>query len=203
MEVERYLDKIAGRLREWRREAGMTLQQVANRSGVAASTIQKVEHQQMVPTIAVLFKIARGLDRTPTEMLDEKAEPVVAFRPGRSGATPFDAAVPPVENLTGELADSQLSTWRVRHSPRDGLRAVDLGRRGEALILCEAGQLEVSIGDENHMLAPGDSVHFKTRAGVQWRAHGDVPADFMLIGADTLELAQLAHPELPADAARG
>jgi transcriptional regulator with XRE-family HTH domain len=44
-----------------RTDERLTLQMLAQRSGVAASTIHKIEAQQMVPTISVLFKIARGL----------------------------------------------------------------------------------------------------------------------------------------------
>jgi len=69
-EVDRYLHEIANRIRRWRGEERLTLQQAAQRSGVAASTIQKVESQQMVPTITVLFKIARGLGRSPVELLE-------------------------------------------------------------------------------------------------------------------------------------
>ena len=59
------LERIAGRVRRWREEAGLTLLELARRSGVAASTIQKVESLQMVPTIGVLLKIARGLEHQP------------------------------------------------------------------------------------------------------------------------------------------
>ncbi len=196
MEVEQYLDRIAGRVRAWRREAGLTLQQVASRSGVAASTIQKVESQQMVPTIAVLFKIATGLDRSPTQLIDDSGTPsLVAFRSSQeTPATAGDSAL--LVDFTAGLEGAQLATWRVRHLPAQGARHVDLGPNGEALILCESGQLEVGVGEERRTLLPGDSVHFKTRAGLEWRALGDSPSEFMLIGSDTTGLAHVLAEEV-------
>ena len=61
--VDAELARISQRIRRWREEAGLTLQDLARRSELATSTIQKVETAQMVPSIAVMLKIARGLGR--------------------------------------------------------------------------------------------------------------------------------------------
>jgi transcriptional regulator with XRE-family HTH domain len=52
---------MAKQLRACRARDGSTLQQLATRCGVAASTIQKIERQQMVPTVSPLLEIARAL----------------------------------------------------------------------------------------------------------------------------------------------
>ena len=188
MDVERYLDRIAGRVRDWRGSMGMTLQQVAARSGVAASTIQKVESQQMVPTIAVLFKIARGLGHSPVDLLDDSfglgdvvhgADPKSQLESGR-----------PV-HITGEMLDAQFSTWRVVHAPGQGLVAPGLGPRGEVLILCQKGQLEATVGDQSFLLQPGESLHCKTRKGFGWRAVGHESAEFTVIGSETSDIDRL------------
>jgi transcriptional regulator with XRE-family HTH domain len=54
---------LARRVRASREEEGWTLHDLAARSGVAVSTIQKIETGQMVPTLSVLSKIANGLRR--------------------------------------------------------------------------------------------------------------------------------------------
>ena len=61
------LKRIASRIREWRDAAGLTLQKLGDRAGVSASTIHKIENLQTIPTIAVLLKIANGLNRRPSE----------------------------------------------------------------------------------------------------------------------------------------
>ncbi|MEE8165374.1 MAG: helix-turn-helix transcriptional regulator [Myxococcota bacterium] len=70
------LADMASQIRACRAADGLTLKQLAARSGVAASTIHKVESQQMVPTVGVLLKIAKGLGRRPQELIrDEFASP--------------------------------------------------------------------------------------------------------------------------------
>ena len=69
--VDEDLKRIAARIRSWRDEAGLTLQQLGDRSNVSASTIHKIENLQTVPTIAVLLKVAHGLNRRPSELLAE------------------------------------------------------------------------------------------------------------------------------------
>ena len=69
IDLEHVLADMAGQIRRCRAQDGLTLQQLATRSGVAASTIHKVESQQMVPTVSVLLKIARGLGRRPAELI--------------------------------------------------------------------------------------------------------------------------------------
>ena len=66
------LADMADQIRSSRSEDGLTLQQLASRSGVAASTIHKVESQQMVPTVSVLLKIAKGLGRRPDELIRDE-----------------------------------------------------------------------------------------------------------------------------------
>ena len=65
--MDKDLKRIAARVRTWRNEARLTLQQLGDRSGVSASTIYKIENLQTVPTIAVLLKLARGLGHKPSE----------------------------------------------------------------------------------------------------------------------------------------
>jgi transcriptional regulator with XRE-family HTH domain len=82
--VDDELARISRRIRAAREEEGLTLQELARRSGVATSTIQKVETAQMTPSVAVVMKIARGLGRRASELVDDggDAVPVVHLRAG-------------------------------------------------------------------------------------------------------------------------
>jgi transcriptional regulator with XRE-family HTH domain len=66
------LADMATQIRACRAADGLTLKQLAARCGVAASTIHKVEAQQMVPTVGVLLKIARGLGRSPQDLIRDE-----------------------------------------------------------------------------------------------------------------------------------
>jgi len=191
MEIESALGRIAAQLKAWRAAQGATLQAVATRSGVAVSTIQKVERQQMVPTIAVLSKIARGLGHTPAELIRETCGwGDVAHDEGAGRPSSGESRQP----LTGRLPDAALSMWRLVHAPGDGARVGPLGRSGEVLLLCESGRLRVTAGDFVYELAPGDALQGKVRRPMAWRALGDVPARVLLVGTGGPDLDRSLRP---------
>lgn len=177
------LKRIAGRIRRWRDEAGYTLQELASRSGVATSTIQKIETTQMTPSVTVLLKVARGLGRRPSELIRDEAEAaeVVHLRPKeRHPVGVADALL--VERLSGEISDPALEMWRLTLHPgqRSGRSAIHYD--GEEIVVCEKGSVTFRVGDADYVLRPGDTLHFKATLPHSWRNEGDAPARFIVTG---------------------
>ena len=54
--------KLGERVRTIRRARNWTLEEAANRAGLARSTLSKIENEQMSPTFDAVQKLARGLD---------------------------------------------------------------------------------------------------------------------------------------------
>jgi transcriptional regulator with XRE-family HTH domain len=178
--VDEDLKRIAARIRRWRAEADLTLQQLGDRSGVSASTIHKIENLQTVPTIAVLLKIASGLNRRPSELLtdgDGEKQIAVLRRADRQRlAMNKDTKM---EHLIGMLPRNRLDVWRVRlkagrGAGRPGMDAWKFN--GEMVILVEEGCLEVEIGSESFVLESGDSIHFDPNISHRWIAGAGKPA---------------------------
>lgn len=68
--------QLGERLRQMRKEAGWTLQDLARRSGVSLSTLSKIENAQVAPTFDTLLKAARGLGIAfETLLAQPQAEP--------------------------------------------------------------------------------------------------------------------------------
>lgn len=71
---------IAGTMRELRKAAGLTLSDLASRSGLAASTLSKIENGQMSPTYDTLHSLAEGLQVDITELVTGGRGPSVNGR---------------------------------------------------------------------------------------------------------------------------
>ena len=193
------LRRVAERVRRWREEGQLTLQELARRSGVAASTIQKVETQQMIPTVGVLIKIARGLDRATAELFREPSEdlrvvhlPVETRHP--VGLRPYTM----VERLTSDLTEPCLEVWRVVHQPGSGSGSDAIRWEGEALAFCEEGQVDFRIGDEHYAVRAGDSLHYKTTIPHTWINDGEGPARLIFVVTMPDTLKALFHRRLHA-----
>lgn len=181
--LEAELRLISQRIRRWRDEAGLTLQELAGRAGVATSTIQKIETAQMIPSVAVLLKVARGLGRRPAELVSEGADEPERMHLRRGERHPVGTpGKVVVERLSGDLFDPALEMWRVTVHPGHGSGDVPIRFDGEELVVCEAGRISVSLDGEEHVLEPGDTLHFKARIPHAWRNDGAEPARFTVTG---------------------
>jgi transcriptional regulator with XRE-family HTH domain len=136
------LGALAARLRACREEEDLTLHQLAERSGVAPSTIQKVEKGAMTPTISILMKIVRGLRRPLSHFIGDEGPAEVAVVRASKRAVAFgrrgDVVV---ERLAGEIRDAVFDVY-------------------EATLPPGKGTVVFTVGGEAHRLRPGDSIHF-------------------------------------------
>ena len=182
-DVDRELLQISARVRRWREAEGLTLQELARRAGVATSTIQKIETGQMVPSVAVLLKVARGLGRRPTELVHDGSDDVevVRLRPDQRHPVGVKGRLV-VERLSGELADPALETWRVTLHPGQSSGEGTIRFEGEEIVVCEAGEVVFRVGDEDHRLAAGDVLHFKAHHPHAFRNESRRVARFLVTG---------------------
>ena len=181
--MEEALSNISQRVREWREQLGLSLHELAARSDVAASTIQKVETGQMTPSVAVLLKIARGLDRRPAELVSDQSEEsdVVLLRAKRHPVINASSKMR-VERLSGDLFDPAIEVWRAQLHPGYGSGKGMYAYEGEEVVVCEAGEVCFEIGDDEYLLNAGDSLHFKAGIPHRWSNPGKTIARFLIAG---------------------
>jgi transcriptional regulator with XRE-family HTH domain len=195
--IESDLARISQRIREWRKEKGMTLQELAERSGLATSTIQKIETAQMIPSVAVLLKVARGLGRRPAELVHDGADAPDAIFSRADTRRPVGVRGKMwVERLSGDLRGSELETWRVTLHPGVSSGRGSIQYEGEELVVCEAGRVTFALSEDEHVLRPGDSLHFRASIPHRWRNDGDEVARFTVTGTVPPSVRAAVHGRL-------
>lgn len=174
---------LAERVRAARQEAGWTLQELAQRCGVAVSTIQKIEAGQMVPSVSVLSKVANGLRRRVSFLIGEDTgELEISYCPARSRRTVQARNRVRIEALAGDLRDPEFDAYEFFIPPGQDSGPDTAMHRGEELIICIQGRIELVIGDRVFDLRVGDSVRYKSIAPHRWRNVGSGLARVILIG---------------------
>jgi transcriptional regulator with XRE-family HTH domain len=63
------------RLHRLRTENGLTQDDLGRRTGVRATTLGRLEHGGREPRLTTILRLARGLDVTPGELVDELDAP--------------------------------------------------------------------------------------------------------------------------------
>src|SRR5262249_5972421 len=79
---EQLVLNVGRNLRKLREELNLSLRQLGEKVGVSASTIQKIEHNRISPTLETIVKIARGLGKDLQFFLElEPEHTTVVFFP--------------------------------------------------------------------------------------------------------------------------
>jgi XRE family transcriptional regulator, regulator of sulfur utilization len=155
--------QVGARVRALREAMGLSLRDLAERSGVSAPMLSQVERGETSPTLALAAKIAEGLELTLSQLLrlDEDDHVVVirakARRRLRHSGHRVEELTPP---LPGQRADVSL------HSLAPGASTGgagdppihEPGSRETAVVL--TGAVGLVIDGERHDLRQGDSVTF-------------------------------------------
>lgn len=196
--VEAELARISQRIRAAREAAGLTLQELAGKSGVATSTIQKVEKEQMTPSVAVILKIARGLGVRLSELVVDAEGELEILHLRAADRHPIGAPGKlVVERLSGDLSEPALETWRVTLHPGYSSGRGTIQYEGEEVVVCERGSVIFRVGERDYALRTGDTLHFKASIPHSWRNDSDAPARFIVTGTLPQKFRAMMHGRVP------
>ena len=167
--VDRIVNAIGPRLRDLRLQHGLSLQQLAERAGVSAAAIHKIERNGMVPTITTLLKLAEAFEKPVAYFVDDqsaRSSPIAVTR-SRPGAA--------VTAISGAGPEFALAGMVTTVKPGAGGGPFPLSQR-EALVLILDGALRFDIDGRTYDLAPGDALHLRTTVPHRWANVGAAPA---------------------------
>lgn len=171
------VEGIGPKIRQLRRQYNLSLQQLAERSGVSAAAIHKIERSGMVPTVATLMKLALALKRPVSYFVEEEpARPAVLVRAGARKPVFTSKQGIGLEGISGPYSRFFMAGAFATVEP-----GADSGRKpmehpGEELVYLLDGSLWFRIEEEEFCLEPGDTLHFRTDRPHRWANPSTEPA---------------------------
>lgn len=181
--VEERIVRIGQKLRQVRREMGLSIRETARLTQTSPATIQKIESNGMVPSIAILMKIAQGLRKNVSFFLDEDGEQreVALVRRDEREAAYISASKLKVEDLGSNIRDARLEATflTIEKGGRSG--KAPLIHLGEEVKFCLRGRIAYHIDGQEHVLGPGDCIHFKSDKPHFWKNVGQGRAKILSI----------------------
>jgi transcriptional regulator with XRE-family HTH domain len=190
MMVDQLVFNVGRQLRNLRAELGLSLRQLSDKVGVSPSTIQKIENNQISPTLGTMVKIASGVNRDLQFFLEpthERTEVVFCPKAQRRRIDPPDVKFS-IESLTEGLSDQKVSALLVRVPPQGKRR--HLRHQGEELQYCLQGTVLFSIDGKRYRLMAGDTLHFKSALSHSWTNIGSEEAEMLMICSPPLHVAR-------------
>jgi transcriptional regulator with XRE-family HTH domain len=176
--------RIANRVRALRDEHGLSLDALAERSGVSRSNISLIERGQSSPTAQVLDRLASALGVALASLFDE-CEPVAVPSPLSRAADQAEWTDPQSGYIRRNLspaAASPLQLVEVRF-PAGKRVTLDSGARNVELhqqIWMLEGTMEFTRGDESWRLKAGDCLAVRVDCPVIFRNPGRQTARYLV-----------------------
>jgi len=157
-------------LRRHRRDADLTLKEVADRCGLAVSTISKLENGKLSPGYETIVQLAHGLGVDVAELFGSHPSSATSARRGvtRRGQGPRHSSLHyDYELQAHDVANKHflplVATIRARSTREFGQLPA---HQGEEFIYVVSGTLEVHTQHyEPLVLSAGDSVYFDSTMG--------------------------------------
>ncbi|MGE0718412.1 MAG: helix-turn-helix domain-containing protein [Alphaproteobacteria bacterium] len=176
--------RLAARLRALRADRGLTLEGLAERSGVSRSMISLVERGESSPTASVLNRLAMGLGVALADLFDEAERPDASPLSRRAGQGSWrDPETGYVRrNLSPPGYPSPIELVEVlfpagaRVFYENAPRAAGIAQQVWVL----EGTIEMTAGEETYLLEAGDCLAMRLDRPTGFRNPTDRPARYLV-----------------------
>ncbi len=171
--------RVAENLRALRKQRDLSLDDLAARSGVSRAALSQIETSRTNPTIAILWKIAAGLQIPFAALLgEERVERLRVLR--RGDAQVLRSADGRMESrpLTPAGASAQVECYELRLAPRSLSRSEPHAKGTCESLTVLTGTLRIQVGDQVSELAAGDSAYFEADVPHTYENPGRVEARY-------------------------
>jgi transcriptional regulator with XRE-family HTH domain len=174
--LSRTFDALGPRLRQLRSDRDVTLTELAEETGISASTLSRLESGLRRPTLEQLLPLARAYNLTLDDLVDAPptGDPRINLRPIKNGD---GSTVIPLTRHAGGIQAYKFVLRPNRAEP--DLRT----HEGYDWVYVLSGRLRLVLGDLDLILEPGEVAEFDTRTPHWFGATTAGPVEFLsLIG---------------------
>lgn len=163
-----------------RKELGMTLRELAEKSGLSSPFLSQVERSQAVPSMVSLTKLADAMGVDLKYFMEIPHDDSIVHRGDDLPVIEMDSPVT-YYNMSSALTNRKLDGI-LMSIPAGHVFPIDR-REGEDFLYVLKGELNAVVGDVRTSLRAGDAMHFDSR--VPHTARNDSDQEVLLLYVGT------------------
>jgi len=158
----------------------LSIEEIAERSGLSADQIASIENDQYLPSLGPLIKIARALGVRLGTFLDDNDElgPVICRKEDRERNNSISFSNNATEarknmvyhSLARQKAGRNMEPFIIDIQPSEERTFKLSAHEGEEFIYVMSGEVEIEYGKERYVLNAGDSIFYDSI--VEHHVHG-------------------------------
>ena len=179
--TDQFLSRIGERVRALRTEQSLTVQQLADRSGISRRLLTQIELGQANPSLVSVTRIARALGTEFTDLLEGagSTEPVTVRAPGDHVLVWSSEAGSTAHLLESTSRGRSADLWRWRLVPGDRYRGHADPARSQELFHVLAGRLTLGTDEHEVTVPAGGSARLDSDRAYAYRNDGEEPCEFV------------------------
>lgn len=170
---------VGQRVHRVREEKGLTLEDIAQRTGLSTEYLVQIETDQAPPPLGALIKIAKALDMKLGRFISTgEVKPFAVVRKderrviSRFTSAQGDQYGYTYESLAPDKKDRHMEPFMVTLVPSKAKKELS-AHAGQEFIYILEGAMEVTLEDYTDVLYPGDSIYYDSTIPHLVRCHGD------------------------------
>jgi transcriptional regulator with XRE-family HTH domain len=169
------------KLRQLRKERGLSIRALARASGISANALSMIERGRSSPTVSTLYKLAAALGVPITAIFAVEAaqEDVVFLSRQNRTRVPFPRGL--WEGLGGERFSGRVEPFALTLESGASSGPHPMTHTGHEFVLCLRGQLEYTVRGEHFRLEAGDSLLFRSHLKHRWRNPGPTVTEAIFV----------------------
>jgi quercetin dioxygenase-like cupin family protein len=149
---------IGKRIRRARLDKKITLDMMANETGMSKEFIKKIEGGDQRPSVGTLLQISKILHIDSSFLLKEQDDTIKARSKAYTKRTDNYAYTP----LTSNAENKHLKAFKIVVEAGKSHDGVGFQHEGEEFVYVLKGRVEVKVGDNVNRLKQNDSLHFNS-----------------------------------------
>jgi len=164
-------DELLGeRIKEIRKLRGMTLQNLADKTGMSIAFISKLERGLTSPTFSALLEICKGLETDIASL----AQPVESPRPLITKAERIEMLPKSGEGIKLEFGTQAFRKMKgLWITLQPGMTDISRGHPEEELGIVIKGSMDVAIGKKKYHMEEGDTLYIESSTPHSLTNRGD------------------------------
>jgi len=174
--------RLAQRLADLRAAAGLSLDQLAQQTGISRATLSRLERGETSPAAGLLNRLCAAYGLTLSRLLAEvESAPLRLLRAAEQGSWRDKSAgltrhmrCPPLAGFATELLEIELAAGSGIDYELPPIRGL------EHHLLMRAGRLRLTLEGQQHELRAGDTLSYKLFGASRYEALGATAARYLL-----------------------
>lgn len=166
--------KLGERIKAYRENLSMTIEELSLKSQVDIRTISKLESGELLPGMGAMFRIAKAMGQRLGTFMDDQYEPDPIIS---RGSEPVDGEG--VKMMAHGKPDRNMDPYWIVLDEQGTVK--NMAFEGEFFMVVIEGEVELNYGDKTEVLKQGDSAYFNALVKHNYRAIGGKSATIVAV----------------------